>query len=99
VSSTRAHDGTRFAEERAFFAEAAARFDALGWPRAARAARWHLTSRLHALRTLPGLLAAGHLDAARAGLRGALTPLPSHAAARAALGHAVVTHPGEGAPR
>jgi GT2 family glycosyltransferase len=100
VSSAGAQDGTRFAEERAFFAEAAARFDALGWPRAARAARWHLTSRLHALRTLPGLLAAGHLDAARTGLRDAVTPLPSWAATRrAALGPAVATHPGKGAPR
>ncbi|MDG3009334.1 glycosyltransferase family 2 protein [Rhodococcus sp. D2-41] len=56
VSSVRAVDGRRFEEERAFFAgEAAANRDR-GWPRAARAARAHLTSRLNALAMVPAAL-------------------------------------------
>ncbi|MGW0036806.1 glycosyltransferase family 2 protein [Gordonia sp. NPDC003376] len=47
VSSVQAVDGRRFAEENAFFDGEAARCAALGWGRAARAARWHATSRLH----------------------------------------------------
>lgn len=47
VSSVRAIDGRRFAEERAFFAGEALRCVERGWTRAAREARWHLTSRLH----------------------------------------------------
>ena len=49
LSSAGAADGSRFAEERAYFAEAAAEMTAAGWPRAARAARWQPTSRLHRL--------------------------------------------------
>lgn len=52
-SSVRALDGRRFDEERRFYREQAERFDSLGWPRAAREARRHLTSRLHALSLLP----------------------------------------------
>ena len=48
LSSTTAGNGARFDEESDYFAEAAATMAAAGWPRAARAARWHLTSRLHA---------------------------------------------------
>lgn len=51
-SSVRAVDGRRFDEERRFFREQAARFADIGWPRAARAARLHWTSRLHALSLL-----------------------------------------------
>jgi glycosyltransferase involved in cell wall biosynthesis len=47
VSSRTAVSGERFAEERTLFAWAAVRAEALGWSRAARAARWHVTSRLH----------------------------------------------------
>ncbi|WP_040509746.1 glycosyltransferase family 2 protein [Gordonia soli] len=47
VSSVQAVDGRRFDEETAFFAGEARRCTERGWPRAARAARWHLTSRLH----------------------------------------------------
>lgn len=72
LSSCGAVDGSRFVEERAFFAEVAAELAAEGWPRAARAARWHLTSRLHAVRKLPGLLSTGNHRAAGALLRGAL---------------------------
>jgi glycosyltransferase involved in cell wall biosynthesis len=52
-STVRALDGRRFDEERDFFAREAASFDALGWKRAARVARWHLSSRLNALTLLP----------------------------------------------
>lgn len=64
VSSV-ARSTTRFEDERAYFAEAAARFEARGWPRAARAARGHLTSRLHALTMLPGALGPGRRDLRR----------------------------------
>ncbi len=47
-SSVRALDGRRFDEERDFFNTEARSFDALGWRRAARVARRHLTSRLNA---------------------------------------------------
>lgn len=45
--------GTRFAGERQFFDDVARRMDALGWSKAARAARWHITSRLHAATLAP----------------------------------------------
>lgn len=48
MSSTTAWDGRRFDEERAFFSEVGPRLSALGWTRAARAARIHATSRLNA---------------------------------------------------
>ncbi|MGD9959700.1 glycosyltransferase family 2 protein [Nocardioides sp.] len=53
ASSVAAVDTRRFTEERAFFVEVAKRLDERGWPRAARAARMHLTSRLHAAALLP----------------------------------------------
>jgi glycosyltransferase involved in cell wall biosynthesis len=76
LSSAGAGDGTRFAEEKAFFAETAAVADAAGWHRAARAARRHWTSRLHALATVPALLRAGHRRSAHAMLRMALAAVP-----------------------
>ncbi|MFW0793664.1 glycosyltransferase family 2 protein [Gordonia sp. CPCC 205515] len=51
VSSVQAVDGRRFAEENAFFADEARRCAARGWPRAARAARLHATSRLNHAQT------------------------------------------------
>jgi GT2 family glycosyltransferase len=79
VSSERAQDGSRFVEERRFFAEAAADMTSIGWPRAARAARWHLTSRLHALSRTPALVAGGHRASAGRMLRDALSALPEAA--------------------
>lgn len=64
LSSAQAACGTRFDEELSYFREAAGSMAAAGWPRAARAARWHWTSRLHAAAKVPGLLAAGHLTVA-----------------------------------
>ncbi|ACZ31582.1 glycosyl transferase family 2 [Xylanimonas cellulosilytica DSM 15894] len=46
-------DDRRFAGEREFFAQYGATMRARGWRRAARAARLHWTSRLHALTLLP----------------------------------------------
>jgi hypothetical protein len=64
-SSWRALAGTRFTEEREFFLTIARELDAAGWHRAARTARWHLSSRLNAATLLPK--AARHRH--RAGLR------------------------------
>lgn len=69
LSSAQATDGTRFAEEFAFFAQVAERAGAAGWPRAARAARLHWTSRLHAVARIPALLAAREFRAAATLLR------------------------------
>jgi glycosyltransferase involved in cell wall biosynthesis len=52
-SSWRALEGTRFIEEREFFTGMAEEFDAIGWRRAARTARLHLSSRLNAATLLP----------------------------------------------
>jgi len=72
LSSARADDGSRFDEETAFFAETFASMRAAGWPRAARAANLHWTSRLHALCKVPGLLAAGNRRTAGSMLHRAL---------------------------
>ena len=52
-SSLRALQGTRFIEEREFFTGMADEFEAIGWRRAARTARLHLSSRLNAATLLP----------------------------------------------
>jgi GT2 family glycosyltransferase len=54
VSSEGALDGSRFTEERRFFAEEADACRGRGWLSAARAAEWHPASRAHALAVLPG---------------------------------------------
>jgi glycosyltransferase involved in cell wall biosynthesis len=53
ASSASLLDGRRFRGEREYFRLAAQQVRALGWRRAERAARLHLTSRLHALSLLP----------------------------------------------
>lgn len=73
VSSFTAHDATRFQEEKRFFAQTSRDLVGLGWSRAARIARWHVSSRLHALARLPGTLVARDLTGARELLRHALT--------------------------
>lgn len=57
-SSWRALEGTRFVEERRFFLDAAERTSELGWHRAAKVARTHLSSRLNALTLLPSAIRA-----------------------------------------
>jgi hypothetical protein len=59
VSSSKAVDGSRFAQERALFAAFARTFTRLRWFRAARAARFHLSSRLNALSKLPQAFTSG----------------------------------------
>jgi glycosyltransferase involved in cell wall biosynthesis len=55
-SSVRAIDGDRFIEEKEFFTIFQKEFQSLNWKRASRAARVHLTSRLHAGKLLPTAL-------------------------------------------
>lgn len=64
LSQTSLRDGSRFVDERRFYREAAAEAAARGWRRAARAARWRLMSRLHALSVLPGVVVRGSRKAA-----------------------------------
>jgi len=56
ASSVTAVNSRRFLEERRLFAELSRRSEAIGWGRAARAARVHLTSRLHAVALIPRAL-------------------------------------------
>jgi hypothetical protein len=65
LSASSAVTGNRFSEARAFFVAAAAGMDAHGWPRAARAARWHLSSRIHALTMLPAAAKQRSTDSVR----------------------------------
>jgi glycosyltransferase involved in cell wall biosynthesis len=74
VSAVTGPDGAKFAEERALFDDVAARMRALGWQRAARAARHHLTSRLNALSELPSALRSHDPAGRRALLRHVFTP-------------------------
>lgn len=69
VSSRGGVDGSKFAEERDVFYEAADACAALGWRRAARVARRHVPSRLNALSELPAALGSGDPDGRRALLR------------------------------
>jgi len=59
VSSAQAFSGERFAEERDFFLDEAERMDRLGWGHAARTARHHISSRLHAATLLPAAIRRG----------------------------------------
>lgn len=52
-SSWRALEGTRFDEERTYFYTIAAEMEAKGWKKAAKVARAHVSSRLHAVTLLP----------------------------------------------
>ncbi|MGL4340624.1 MAG: glycosyltransferase family 2 protein [Rhodoglobus sp.] len=56
VSAVAGPDGSKFVQERTLFVEAAQRSSALGWRRAARIARRHLSSRLNAMTELPGAI-------------------------------------------
>ncbi|MET4136979.1 glycosyltransferase [Pseudarthrobacter sp. PvP090] len=61
-SSVRALDGRRFDEERRFFELQADRFGTLGWKHAARAARFHTTSRLNAASVVLKSVSKGRVD-------------------------------------
>ncbi|GAA2080074.1 hypothetical protein GCM10009840_14270 [Pseudolysinimonas kribbensis] len=69
VSSAKAVDGSRFVQERRLFDSEASRFAALGWNRAAAAARRHWSSRLHALTRLPAAIRGGSASGVRILLR------------------------------
>ncbi|MFF3844435.1 glycosyltransferase family 2 protein [Streptomyces sp. NPDC002328] len=73
LSSAEAVTGARFGEAVRFFNEVAEDLDRHGWPKAARAARRHLSMRLHALTMLPGALRHRRSDAVRRLLGYALT--------------------------
>lgn len=73
-SSVRALNGNRFIEERNYFLGIAEELDAHGWPRAARAARNHISSRLHALTVLPQAVRHKHRSGIQNLVRHAFTP-------------------------
>ncbi len=72
-SALRAATGTRFDEEREFFATMAAESRSRGWTRAARSARWHLTSRLNAASLVPTAVRGRSWSSARVLLRHTLS--------------------------
>lgn len=69
LSQTSLRDGTRFDDELEFYRQAEREAHARGWPRAARAARLRLMSRLHAATQLPLLLGSARRSARRSALR------------------------------
>lgn len=69
VSSWRAADGSRFVEEAEYFNDLKRAFDRRGWRRAARAARFHLSSRINALTRVPGSVRARDTAGTRALVR------------------------------
>ncbi len=58
-SSVKAINGERFIDERNFFKVMAADLKSLGWSKAARSARIHSTSRLHAASLIPACISRG----------------------------------------
>lgn len=73
-SSLRALNGDRFIEERNYFLGISQQLDAHGWHRAARAARNHVSSRLHALTVLPQAVRHRHTPGIRNLVRHAFLP-------------------------
>jgi glycosyltransferase involved in cell wall biosynthesis len=58
-SSVKAINGERFIDEKNFFKVMATDLESIGWSKAARAARVHLTSRLHAASLIPACISRG----------------------------------------
>jgi hypothetical protein len=79
LSSTERLTASRFLEEAAYFGEMAETMREHGWLRASRAARTHLTSRLHAGLLLPAAVRARDRDLAAALVRHTIsrTPVPA----------------------
>ncbi|MBW8803378.1 MAG: glycosyl transferase family 2 [Catenulispora sp. 13_1_20CM_3_70_7] len=77
LSSAEAVAGKRFAEARRYFVGAAAQMAALGWPRAAKAARRYTASRLHAVTLMPSALKARSAVGVRNLARHAFLPAPA----------------------
>jgi hypothetical protein len=78
LSALTGPDGSKFVQELTFFGEAARDSAAIGWNHAARVARWHLTSRLHALLELPAAMRRGNQAGRRSLTRHLFgkTPIP-----------------------
>ncbi|GAA1922883.1 glycosyltransferase family 2 protein [Nocardioides hwasunensis] len=76
LSGTALSDGSRFAQDRRYFADAAAQMRRTGWRRAEREARTRWTSRLHAITLAPDALRSPDDRA------GALRQVVRHAFAR-----------------
>lgn len=74
ASSAKALDGSRFRGERDYFRQAGDQVAELGWRRAERAARTHLTSRLHALTLVPQAVASKRPGAVGTLVKHALRP-------------------------
>ncbi|MFE3204113.1 glycosyltransferase family 2 protein [Embleya sp. NPDC055664] len=64
-SALQAFDGRRFVEERGFFLDVAERMERHGWHEAARVARKHMSSRLHALTMMPMMVRSGNREGVR----------------------------------
>lgn len=75
-SSVQAFSGSRFDETRRLLLDLAADLDALGWHTAAKVARRHLSTRLHALTLVPSALRHRRADAARSLAAHAFAPVP-----------------------
>jgi glycosyltransferase involved in cell wall biosynthesis len=73
-SAVKTLTGERFAEEREYFRRIAGELHDAGMRRAARAARRHVTSRLHAAALVPAALGARDARAARGLIRHAVMP-------------------------
>lgn len=73
LSGTALSDGSRFAQDRRYFADAAAQMRGTGWHRAEREARRRWTSRLHALTLFPAAVRS------REGRAGAVRQVLRHA--------------------
>ncbi|MBV6696424.1 glycosyltransferase family 2 protein [Kitasatospora aureofaciens] len=69
ISSAQAFTGVRFEEANRFFRDVADRLDAHGWPKAAKASRLHLSSRIHALTMVPGAVKNRNGDGTKTLLR------------------------------
>jgi glycosyltransferase involved in cell wall biosynthesis len=65
VSAVTGPDGSKFRQERTLYYERAADFSHMGWQRAARVARHHVSSRLNALTELPRAVIRSNSDGVR----------------------------------
>lgn len=74
ASAAGAIAGTRFTEARGYFLDAADQMAQHGWHRASRAARWYVSSRLHAITLLPAAARTGNMTGMRSLTRHALGP-------------------------
>ncbi len=69
VSAVTGPDGSKFRQERTFFYEAEKVCQGLGWKRAARVARHHVTSRLNALTEIPAAIVKKNMQGSRTLIR------------------------------